>query len=113
MLLRSIATFILYITYPFFRLRYLLTGTVDAVEEIRRVTNDKSLFDLDAPRMYIYSMADDMVEPKDIEEHADEATKLGYTVAREKFLTSGHAAHMIQDPKRYWGAVQKLWGMVS
>jgi hypothetical protein len=80
---------------------------------MRQVINDKNLFDLDAPRMYIYSLADDMVEPKDIEEHADEAAKLGYTVAGEKFLTSGHAAHMIQDPKRYWSVVQKLWGMVQ
>jgi hypothetical protein len=113
MILRAIAALILYISYPFFKLRYLLTGTVDVVEDMRLATNDKSLFDLDAPRVYIYSEADDMVEPKDVEEHADEAKTLGYTVSREKFLTSGHAAHMIQDPKRYWGIVQRLWSMVS
>ena len=54
-----------------------------------------------------------IVEPGDVEEHADEAERLGYTVAKEKFLTSGHAAHVIQDPKRYWSLVQTLWGMAS
>lgn len=112
-IVRAIATLILYIGFPLFKLRYFLTGQLDAVEQMRLTMNDKSFFDLDTPRMYVYSEADDMVEASDVEEHADEATKLGYTVAREKFLTSGHAAHMIQDPKRYWGAVQKLWALVS
>jgi Eukaryotic protein of unknown function (DUF829) len=111
-ILRAIATLILYTAYPFFKLRYLLMGTVNVVEDMRLAINDKGLFDLDAPRVYIYSEADDMVESRDVEEHADEAKKLGYTVSREKFLTSGHAAHMIQDPIRYWGIVQKLWSMV-
>jgi hypothetical protein len=113
MILRAIVALIWYISYPFFKLKYLLTGTVDVVKDMRLATNDKSLFDLDAPRVYIYSEADDMVEPKDVEEHADEAKALGYTVSREKYLTSGHAAHMIQDPKRYWGIVQRLWSTVS
>ncbi|KAE9379399.1 DUF829-domain-containing protein [Stipitochalara longipes BDJ] len=111
--LRAFATFIMYITFPLFKLRYILTGTVDPVEEMRLALNDKTLFDLDAPRVYVYSEADDMVEPKDVEEHADEAAKLGVTVFKEKFLTSGHAAHMIQDPKRYWNIVQRLWSRVS
>jgi Eukaryotic protein of unknown function (DUF829) len=111
--LRAIATLILYITFPLYKLRYWLTGQLDDVEQIRLELNDKSLFDLDTPRMYVYSHADDMVEETDVEEHANEAEKLGFTVAREKFLTSGHAAHMIEDPKRYWGAVQNLWAMVS
>lgn len=113
MIIRAIATLILWISYPLFRLRYLLTGRVDVVEEVRLAINDKSLFERDAPRVYIYSMADDMVESRDVEEHADAAEKLGCTVSREKFLTSGHAAHMIQDPERYWGIVQKLWSTVS
>ena len=59
-----------------------LTGTVDVVEEMRLALNDKKLFDLEAPRVYIYSSADDMVEPGDVEEHAGEAERLGYVVAR-------------------------------
>jgi len=110
-ILRTIATFIMYITYPLFRLRYIFAA--DPVEEIRLALNDKTLFDLEAPRVYIYSEADDMVESKDVEEHADAAAKLGVTVSREKYLTSGHAAHMIQNPKRYWSIVQKLWSTVS
>ncbi|KAN0114742.1 Eukaryotic protein of unknown function (DUF829) domain containing protein [Hyaloscypha variabilis] len=112
-ILRAIVTFVMYITYPLYRLWHILTGTLDAVEVIRLALNDKSLFDLDAPRLYVYSEADDMVDPKDVEEHADAAAKLGVTVFREKYLTSGHAAHMIQDPEKYWSIVQKLWSGVS
>ncbi len=83
------------------------------MEKTRQELNDKSLFNLDAPRMYIYSVADDMVDWKDVEEHGEEAKTRGYTVNREKFLTSSHAGHLIEDPKRYWSTVQRLWGMVS
>ena len=107
---KAIVTFMMYITYPLFRLRYIFTA--DPVEKVRLALNDKTLFDLDAPRVYIYSEVDDMVKAGDVEEHADAAAKLGVTVFKEKYLTSGHAAHMIQDPKRYWSIVQKLWSMV-
>jgi hypothetical protein len=112
-ILRTIGTLILHLLYPFYGFGYMLTGQEDLVEKTRRALNDKSLFDLDAPRMYIYSVADDMVDWRDVEEHGEEAMKLGYTVNREKYLASGHAGHLIEDPKRYWSIVQKLWGMVS
>jgi hypothetical protein len=111
--LRTIGTLILHLMYAFYVFGYLLTGQEDLVEQTRRALNDKSLFDLDAPRVYIYSVADDMVDWRDVEEHGEEAMKLGYTVNREKYLAGGHAGHLIEDPKRYWSIVQELWGMVS
>jgi hypothetical protein len=82
------------------------------VDQARLALNKKELFDTDAPRMYIYSVADDMVAWRDVEEHGRDAEGLGYRVDREKFLESGHAAHLTKDEGRYWDAVQRLWERV-
>ncbi|KIM98392.1 hypothetical protein OIDMADRAFT_43392 [Oidiodendron maius Zn] len=74
--------------------------------------NTKSLFDIDAPRLYIYSVADDMISWQFVEEHCNEAKKLGYTVNREKFMDSSHCGHLMTDEKRYWAAVLRLWSAV-
>lgn len=87
----------------------IVAGKDNVVEVARRELNDKALFDLDTPRLYIYSVADEMVEWQHVEEHAKEAKQLGYTVALEKYQESGHATHMLTDPERYWAAVQRLW----
>ncbi|TVY44713.1 hypothetical protein LOCC1_G003082 [Lachnellula occidentalis] len=86
---------------------------VDLVEAARGALYDKILLDLDTTRLYIYSVADDMVAWQDVEEHAKDAEKLGYTVYMEKYQDSGHAAHMMVDRERYWGAVDRLWQTAS
>ncbi|TVY16074.1 hypothetical protein LARI1_G005051 [Lachnellula arida] len=91
----------------------LLRGKEDLVEVARRALNDETLLDRDTPRLYVYSVADDMVAWQDVEEHANEAKKLGYAVYMEKYQDSGHAAHMLVDRERYWGAVDRLWHTVS
>jgi hypothetical protein len=111
-ILRTIGILLLQFIFPLFKLGNLLTGQEDLVEKTRRELNDKTLFNLNAPRVYIYSIADDMVAWQDVEEHGDEASNLGYTVNQEKFLTSSHAGHLIEDPKRYWRIVQRLWSMI-
>ncbi|KAF4635038.1 hypothetical protein G7Y89_g3073 [Cudoniella acicularis] len=93
---------------------HVLLRKKNVVERAREELNDKTLFELDAPRMYVYSIADEMVEWKDVEEHADDARSRGYTVEiMEKYIESGHAAHMVSDEKRYWSAVQRLWSTVA
>ena len=111
MFLRTIGTLLLHLSYPLLQISYLVTGT-DFVESIRQTLNDKNLIGIEAPRVYIYSVKDDMVDWVDVEEHADEAEGRGYTVAREKFLDSSHAGHMVQDPLRYWGIVERLWNLL-
>ncbi|KAH6681671.1 hypothetical protein B0J14DRAFT_220428 [Halenospora varia] len=93
---------------------YMVMGIENAVERARREANDKTLLDIDAPRIYVYSVADKFVTWQDVEKHAKEAKEIGYTVeAMEKYEDTPHAGHMISDEKRYWAAVQKLWSTVS
>ncbi|KAL4929251.1 TMEM53 family protein [Aspergillus undulatus] len=86
-------------------------GVRDAVSVARRVINDgrvmRGLPRAGLPRRcYIYSDADELVDWKDVERHADDAESKGFRVRREKFLGSDHVAHMKADPERYWRTVQ-------
>ncbi|CZR66230.1 related to indole-diterpene biosynthesis protein PaxU [Phialocephala subalpina] len=112
-ILRILGILFLRVFFILYKLGYWLQGKMDLVDKARMDLNDKCLFDIDAPRMYIYSVADDMVDWRFVEEHGEEAKSLGYTIDREKFLKSGHAAHLLIDPDRYWETVQRLWSSVS
>ena len=87
-------------------------GVNDGVERLRAGLNDKRLFPAEAPRLYIYSKADEMVWWEDVEEHAKAAEDLGWKVERASFEGSAHVGHMLEDGERYWDAVKRTWGMV-
>ncbi|KAF8863709.1 hypothetical protein BDZ45DRAFT_86431 [Acephala macrosclerotiorum] len=112
-ILRMLGILFLRVFFFLYKFGYWLQDKMDLVDKARMDLNDKSLFDTDAPRMYIYSVADDMVDWRFVEEHGEEAKSLGYIIDREKFLKSRHAAHLLIDPDRYWAAVQRLWSCVS
>jgi hypothetical protein len=61
---------------------------------MRRQLNDDSLFNRRAPRVYLYSKADEMVGHDEVEEHADQAEAQGWKVTRVRFERSPHAGHI-------------------
>ncbi|KAI9645811.1 hypothetical protein NHQ30_005245 [Ciborinia camelliae] len=91
-----------------------IMGKIDVLERARRDLNDERFFGKEAKRAYIYSEGDQMVEWRDVEEHADEAGKLGYGVLKERFGETGHTGHLMGDRERYLGVVRKLgdWDQV-
>ena len=113
LVVKALGISILRIFYWLSRLYYFVMGEFDLVERVRLDLNTKSLVDVETPRLYIYSEADDMVAWQFVEEHIEEAKKQGYVVDREKFLESSHCGHLMIDEKRYWEAVQRLWSKVS
>ena len=112
MLLRWVGAMVFRILYGMYRLVYLVSGTMDMVERARRDLNSRKLFGVGAPRLYIYSAADDMVAWEHVEEHIEEARRLGFVVDKERFVDSGHAGHLVSDEKRYWDAVVRLWSSI-
>ena len=110
--LKVIGILLLRLFYGFYHMYYYIRREPNLVEKGRVDLNTKSLFDIDAPRLYIYSVADDMISWQFVEEHCNEAKKLGYTVNTEKFMDSGHCGHLMTDEKRYWAAVLRLWSAV-
>lgn len=85
-----------------------LFGAVSFLRRLRTDLNNPALFPLSAPRIYIYSTTDDMIDWKDVESHANEARGDGWNVKTERFEGSKHVGHLITDPERYWNSVQSL-----
>jgi hypothetical protein len=111
--IKGVGTLAIVVFWCLYMLGYWLLGKADLRERTRGDLNDKSLFSLNAPRMYIYSDVDEIVASKLVEEHAMEAEAVGYKVDREKFLGSIHNAHLLKDQNRYWDTVQRLWKVVG
>ncbi|MCJ1447790.1 MAG: hypothetical protein MMC23_008301 [Stictis urceolatum] len=62
-----------------------------------------------APRLYLYSEADRLVDARDVRRHAEGARDVGARVESEEFIGSGHVAHVQVFPERYWGRVVEFW----
>jgi esterase/lipase len=53
------------------------------------------------PQLYIYSEADDLVPPQDIEAFIELSKKFSKDIHELKFLDSKHVAHFKTHPKQY------------
>ena len=74
-----------------------------------REMNDENVFDKRLPRVYLYSRADEMVGPEEVEEHAAIAQRKGWHVTMVKFERSAHCGHVREDESKYWGAILEAW----
>jgi hypothetical protein len=67
-------------------------------------------FVVESGRSYIYSEADEIIDYRDIEEHARCAEENGFVIVRkENFPNSPHVKHARSDPQRYWTVVRDTW----
>ncbi|KAG9234845.1 hypothetical protein BJ875DRAFT_292066 [Amylocarpus encephaloides] len=112
-LLNFLGWLLLRLFFAVVRVRDAFRWTPNTIDRIRDVLNDRKCFAVEAPRLYVYSEGDDMVDSRDVEEHGAEADARGYRVWMEKYGGSRHAAHMIDDPRRYWSTVWRLWNSVA
>jgi len=112
-LLRFIGILVFRLLFGVYQLQCWIQQRDDFIEKARVDLNEKTLFDINTPRLYVYSEGDPMVDWRFVEEHSDEAQKLGYVVKKERYVESGHCMHLLLDQKRYWGAVTRLWSAVS
>ncbi|KAK3214026.1 hypothetical protein GRF29_28g1815303 [Pseudopithomyces chartarum] len=86
-----------------------VSGREPTIAVLRRQLNDSAILRKQAPRVYLYSKADEMVGHDEVEEHADQAEAQGWNVTRVRFERSAHAGHIREDEGRYWGAVKTAW----
>lgn len=103
----------LYLLFGLYTIVYAAQRNDDFVEQVRKDLNDTELWEDWGRRLYIFSVGDQMVQHRAVEEHAMDADRLGFVVRKEKYGMSGHVAHMLQDSGRYWGAVQRFWDAKS
>jgi hypothetical protein len=76
---------------------------------ICRQLNDETIFDKKVPRVYLYSRADQMVGPEEVEDHSGIAAAKGWDVTRVVFEKSPHCGHVREDEAKYWAAVMEAW----
>lgn len=112
-ILNMIGGLVIRFMYGVYIFSYWVSGKLDLISQVREDLNNKELFDAEAPRIYIYSEADVMVQWEFVEEHMEEAKSLGYTIEGDKFIESPHCGHLLVDFERYWARITELWGTVS
>jgi pimeloyl-ACP methyl ester carboxylesterase len=84
-------------------------GFENVVARARRRLNSSAYIVHTVPRLYIYSSADQMVPAPDVEAHAEQARRAGYSnVANLRFESSDHCAHASRYAEQYWGRIARL-----
>ncbi|KAG8743461.1 hypothetical protein FRC12_015049 [Ceratobasidium sp. 428] len=88
----------------------------DTFEKMRAELNDPKLLPQHAPRTYLYSDADELIQVQSVEGHASKAKEQlaasgadPDVVRLVRFEGSKHVSHARQDPQRYWTAVADTW----
>ncbi|OCL04271.1 indole-diterpene biosynthesis protein-like protein PaxU [Glonium stellatum] len=108
-IIQLLGSVIVYSMLCFMAVYHVILGKQNLVENLRKDLNDKTLFNGKAPRCYLYSEADQMVQWEDVEEHAEAAKQDGWKVEAVRFESSSHAGHIMEDNKKYWDAVNQIW----
>lgn len=88
---------------------YVPWGRTGAMEQSWLVHNDRAKNLSEQGRTYIYSEVDELVDYRDIEDHAAAAHEAGYVTRLEKFSGSQHVGHVRVDQERYWSIVRDSW----
>jgi hypothetical protein len=84
-------------------------GITSSISEMQKQLNDSLVVSARVPRLYLFSKADTTIRWKEVQAHLDDARIRGYNVASVVFHESPHCALIIEDEKRYWGAVHQFW----
>lgn len=101
--------FIFGIVLSIMHLANLFVPGFDVIETTRTQMNSPSEAVTGTRRCYIYSEEDKIIGWQDIEDHADDAKRKGWTVELVKFQGSTHVGHFKQDPERYQDTIRRMW----
>lgn len=71
--------------------------------------NDRDGNGAEVRRTYVYSGSDELIDERDVEEHAAVARGRGYEVRLERFEGTAHVAHVRGDEERYWRVIKETW----
>lgn len=84
-------------------------GITSSISAMQKQLNDSLVVSARVPRLYLFSKADETIRWEEVQAHLDDARIRGYNVASVVFHKSPHCALIVEDEKRYWGAVQQFW----
>lgn len=104
---RWIGVFVIWLVLALFWVSRAVLRHEDVVSRSRRMLNDAQLFDRETRKVYLFSEADRMVQPSEVEEHVAAAKAGRYQVSSKRFEASGHCAHAMMYKGAYWSVVQE------
>lgn len=84
-------------------------GYLPPTDENANRINAPEMIALQERRTYVYGDADEVVDWKDVEDHAATAREKGGDVRLEKFDGGRHVAHVRVDAESYWRVVRETW----
>jgi hypothetical protein len=84
-------------------------GILRSVRDLRAALNDPDTLGLSTRRLYMYTKEDPMIGWVEVQAHLEEARSLGYQADSVVFDHGTHCGLIMEDPERYWSAVQRFW----
>jgi hypothetical protein len=78
-------------------------------DKSRRALNDPRLWNVEAPRCYLFSHDDKLTDPRSVLEHARGAEKLGARVFLAPFEDPAPIKSLSTTAEIYWATVQRTW----
>ncbi|KAM3500734.1 hypothetical protein MY10362_006155 [Beauveria mimosiformis] len=87
-----------------------LLGRGRSLAALYRGAHDPAVFGPGVRRLYLYSVSDDLVPWRFVNQHMAEAQQKGIPVDGEAIPGGRHCALLRGDAGRYWRAVEKFWG---
>ncbi|KAL5002571.1 hypothetical protein BDV10DRAFT_104284 [Aspergillus recurvatus] len=90
-----------------------ILGITSSISKMQKQLNDSSVISARVPRLYLFSKADETIHWEEVQAHLDEARVQGYNVLSVVFYESPHCALIVEDEKRYWGAIHRFWEQIA
>ncbi|KGQ09345.1 hypothetical protein BBAD15_g5329 [Beauveria bassiana D1-5] len=87
-----------------------LLGRGRSLAALYRGAHDPAVFGSSVRRLYLYSVSDDLVPWRFVNQHMAEAQQKGIVVDGEAIPGGRHCALLRGDAGRYWRAVERFWG---
>lgn len=87
----------------------LVTPGPDIYDSVRAQLNDTAVAVKGARRCYIFSEKDEIIGWEDVEAHATDAERRGWSVEKFKVEGSTHVGHLKQEPELYREAIIRTW----
>lgn len=84
-------------------------GMMKSVPDLKDELNDRKVFGQQALRLYLFSDGDTMISSRAAILHARLAKDYGYRISMVRFDHAFHCALVLEDPAKYWGAIQGSW----
>lgn len=106
---RMVLGFVLGTVLCIMHLGMLVLPGPDVYDSMRAQMNDTTAAVKGIRRCYIYSENDEIIGWEDVEEHAKDAQRKGWSVEQVKFQGSTHVGHLKQDPEMYRQAIVRTW----